>query len=340
MSFTRICQHCGGAFESETKTRVQKYCSRKCQGLAARRRVTLGCEVCGQSFEVLTWRTERTDAQRVRYCSLGCAYTRQKNHRTPWNKGQTKETDERLQKYSEDQKRRAAENPTLGRGTNHPFHGKKHTAEAREQMRAKAKGRVPTPAMLEALKLGQQYFRGRTIETDAILRARNAQAGFTKRGRKNPRHSDWAKSYYIAHPEKHPLHIVAQRGHETNIERTMRLALEKARIPFERQYHVHGLWLDFAIPERLLAIEVDGAYWHSSERDAIRDARLQKLGWVVLHFEEQRVLRRVDDCVAEVLVRLDELNQRQWLNPLPEPHPLPPDALPFQNHVQLPLPLE
>jgi very-short-patch-repair endonuclease len=69
--------------------------------------------------------------------------------------------------------------------------------------------------------------------------------------------------------------------------------------------------LDFAYPEALVAIEVDGYAWHMDraafERDRERDNLLQQQGWIVLRFT-WAMLRWQPDHVAEVI--RDALEQR------------------------------
>ena len=77
-----------------------------------------------------------------------------------------------------------------------------------------------------------------------------------------------------------------------------------------RQYHVQGTryHLDFAIPECLLAIEIDGHQWHSSrqqrQHDSQRDRILTGFGWRVLRFTASEILRNADGCAAEVAALL------------------------------------
>lgn len=74
-----------------------------------------------------------------------------------------------------------------------------------------------------------------------------------------------------------------------------------------RQYHVTGTryHLDFALPECLLAIEIDGHQWHSTrqqrQHDSQRDRILTGLGWRVLRFTASEILRNANGCAEEVL---------------------------------------
>ena len=77
-----------------------------------------------------------------------------------------------------------------------------------------------------------------------------------------------------------------------------------------RQHHVTGTryHLDFALPDIMLAIEIDGHAWHSSrqqrQHDSQRDRILTGLGWRVVRFTASEILRNADGCAAEVAAML------------------------------------
>ena len=62
--------------------------------------------------------------------------------------------------------------------------------------------------------------------------------------------------------------------------------------------------IDFAYPDVLLAVEVDGAAWHGTAADRRRDRErtraLEALGWTVLRFKWEDVIRRPDLVVARI----------------------------------------
>jgi hypothetical protein len=62
--------------------------------------------------------------------------------------------------------------------------------------------------------------------------------------------------------------------------------------------------LDFAYPELLIDLEVDGAQWHASDdasaRDRRRDAHLTRLGWLVRRFTAWDIRFRPEWVAAEV----------------------------------------
>ena len=79
--------------------------------------------------------------------------------------------------------------------------------------------------------------------------------------------------------------------------------------PFLRQFRValphKTVWLDAAVPELLVAIELDGAAFHGDpdarERDTRRDVALAALGWVVLRFSYRRLTSEPEACRREIL---------------------------------------
>jgi very-short-patch-repair endonuclease len=67
--------------------------------------------------------------------------------------------------------------------------------------------------------------------------------------------------------------------------------------------------LDFAWPERRVALEYDGVAWHSGAeaffRDRRRYATLQELGWVVVSIVAEDVRCRPSEIVRRVETQLD-----------------------------------
>jgi very-short-patch-repair endonuclease len=79
----------------------------------------------------------------------------------------------------------------------------------------------------------------------------------------------------------------------------------------QRQVVVAGerFFLDAAYDEVLLAVEMDGAAWHGSQRqregDIRRDALLGTVGWQTLRFSHRRLTRAADDCRREIRATYD-----------------------------------
>lgn len=69
------------------------------------------------------------------------------------------------------------------------------------------------------------------------------------------------------------------------------------------QHSVLRYRVDFAIPRRKIAIEVDGYKWHSGKevfvRDRDRERELEEAGWRVVRFAGKRACEEPDRCVHE-----------------------------------------
>jgi very-short-patch-repair endonuclease len=95
-------------------------------------------------------------------------------------------------------------------------------------------------------------------------------------------------------------------------EISVRDALSKAGIPVICQYGVAGYWIDFVAkhprqPGRMvLAIEADGATYHSSasarDRDRLRQEHLERLDWKFHRIWSTDWFRDSESCVAKVKV--------------------------------------
>lgn len=270
--------------------------------------IELICAICGTPFKVAPARIRAAEKKGTypKYCKKACANIGQGRTRIPWSKGLTKETDARMQARADAVRKARQEHPELYSGDNH-WTRKHPMTEERLAHMAYMRGCKPeqaTPEQLAGLENGRTYFKGRTKENDPSVARRAQKLSQLYKGRKNPQRSEWCKKYYEEHPEKHPNFIMASKGYETSIERIMRQALESENIEFEAQYPVKRYFIDFAIPSRNLAIEVDGAYWHDKERDAQRDAILTANGWRVLRFSEHRVRKEIHACISEILALL------------------------------------
>lgn len=95
---------------------------------------------------------------------------------------------------------------------------------------------------------------------------------------------------------------------ETRLEARVRVALEMLGVGFVQEYPF-GRWsIDFAIPERKVAVEADGDYWHKilARRDAKRDAHMKASGWKVVRLAERDV-NSVPNLGQFILARVREI---------------------------------
>ena len=80
-------------------------------------------------------------------------------------------------------------------------------------------------------------------------------------------------------------------------------------IDFSTQYPIkYSFILDFAFPDKKLAIEADGEPWHSTpqakRRDKYRDNILKKQGWKVIRFWGNEIREDVEKVVDKILKEL------------------------------------
>jgi very-short-patch-repair endonuclease len=68
---------------------------------------------------------------------------------------------------------------------------------------------------------------------------------------------------------------------------------------------IAGYIVDFACPARKLVVEIDGSQHAGaaqSEADATRALKLQALGWTVLRFWNDDVLRDIDNVCQHIVI--------------------------------------
>jgi very-short-patch-repair endonuclease len=71
---------------------------------------------------------------------------------------------------------------------------------------------------------------------------------------------------------------------------------------FRRQLPIAGYIVDFACPEKQLIVEVDGSqHGEQADADSVRDLRLEALGWMVIRFWNDDVLRDIDGVCQHII---------------------------------------
>ena len=78
-------------------------------------------------------------------------------------------------------------------------------------------------------------------------------------------------------------------------------ALDRLGYLYRREYRVGRYSLDFAVPDVLFDLEIDGAYWHDPEKDARRDAALEALGWTIVRLADTVIASLSDETLQGVL---------------------------------------
>lgn len=106
------------------------------------------------------------------------------------------------------------------------------------------------------------------------------------------------------HPERHPNVVMAQRGFISSIEKKVKELLDAIGIAYTQQHPVDRFFVDFAIPSLMVAIEVDGNYWHKdNQRDLDRQRIIEDKGWHVVRFREDQINEDLQS-VSQELVRI------------------------------------
>ncbi|GJQ44006.1 MAG: hypothetical protein JETCAE03_35040 [Ignavibacteriaceae bacterium] len=169
------------------------------------------------------------------------------SHKNPWNKGKTKESDKRVEKYSK----------TLSQTL---------------------KGSIPWN---KNKKLHYNVWnKGKTKEIDPRIK------GWLK-GKKLPAKMvkalvEGRRKYYERHPE-------VKSASRVRISKPQRLLFEECKKHFndvKLEYYHKGYFIDILIDNKL-AIEVDGAHWHTDkEYDRKRDKIISKT-YKVLRFDAE-----------------------------------------------------
>jgi len=112
-------------------------------------------------------------------------------------------------------------------------------------------------------------------------------------------------------------HFPVPAKHRSNA-RKMRKALTEAELKlwnelrahrlmglgFRRQLPISGYIADFACPEKKLIVEVDGSQHGEighADADARRDRELTTLGWTVLRFWNDDILRDIDNVCQHIV---------------------------------------
>ena len=116
----------------------------------------------------------------------------------------------------------------------------------------------------------------------------------------------------------------ANRKNSTEAEDALWQAIRnnQAGTKVRRQHNIKGYIVDFALLEVNLVIEVDGGYHDDEEQnlnDLARDIYLNQLGFAVLHFTNEEVLKNLNDVINEIkkTIKLQKENkQRQGFSPL------------------------
>jgi very-short-patch-repair endonuclease len=117
-------------------------------------------------------------------------------------------------------------------------------------------------------------------------------------------------------------HARRLRPEATDAERRLWHNLRNRRLggfKFRQQETIGSCIADFACAECRLIVEADGGQHGPPARDDRRTACLNRLGWQVLRFWNNEILRQTDG-VLEVILRTCEERRKGKPSPCPLPH--------------------
>lgn len=109
---------------------------------------------------------------------------------------------------------------------------------------------------------------------------------WTEERRKNK--SEWRKKLHAEHPETHPnRRLAANKSKWTYPEQVAGNYLQDNGIDYEYNAKIGIYYPDFWIKGTTVLIEIDGAYWHNPEKDAVRDKTLTEMGYKVYRIDSK-----------------------------------------------------
>ncbi len=254
--------------------------------------------------------------------------------KTPWSKGQTKETDQRLKEMGT----KISKTKIGGKIRRIEKKYGKRTKEILEQLYVN--GGFSQERTAKELQISRELARSLLIENKIKIRSRNHPT-YIRRGDKHPMYGKTWNMLYGIEEAKRRKKIAAERFRRltierikkkqfpfknTSIEKAMRGELKKRNWPVKEQVPVRGKFVcDFALPG--LAIECDGDFWHANpaiydrsdpsklshiqqtkiKNDKRKEELLKKRGLEIIRFFESDIKRDVEKCVDEIEKKLAKM---------------------------------
>jgi very-short-patch-repair endonuclease len=100
------------------------------------------------------------------------------------------------------------------------------------------------------------------------------------------------------------------RRNQTDAERVLWFRLRDRRLDgwkFKRQVPIDRFVVDFFCPDGKLIVEIDGGqHEQDKERDANRTSALEAMGYLVLRFWNNDVMRNIDGVLETILSTLNQ----------------------------------
>ena len=101
----------------------------------------------------------------------------------------------------------------------------------------------------------------------------------------------------------------ALRSRQTDAEDKLWQALRAKRfcgLKFKRQVLIGPYVADFSCRSKMIIIEVDGSQHWENEKDKVRDAFLEQLGYRVLRYWNNEVVQSLDDVLEDIHIQIFE----------------------------------
>ena len=80
------------------------------------------------------------------------------------------------------------------------------------------------------------------------------------------------------------------------------------------QYCISGYFVDFAFPDVNIAVEADGAAYHTSEQDRQRDKKrdwvIRRAGWKIMHFKGSTIYQKSENCSFVIKCEVEQRRKR------------------------------
>lgn len=105
---------------------------------------------------------------------------------------------------------------------------------------------------------------------------------------------DWDKRIEIREAYKKPLPKNPEKVYNcvplmSPLEFSAFCSIRRLGLPLYPEYPVGNMFLDFADPIKKIDVELDGATYHDSSKDKIRDDILKKAGWKVFRISSSEL---------------------------------------------------
>jgi len=270
----RVCPICGKIFKPhQTRNSHQKvvgiYCSRECASKASSRRKEFVCKNCGEVFSV------PESVAKLRppsYCSEAC----------------------RKEFLSKNKKTKALRMVSYIKKTC-AFCGKEFEARPSEH-------------------------KARFCSQECMLqwRSKVIRERFKDSDKKETRHCEWCgkefriytcqttnnRGRFCSRACKGAWICANAQNRVSNLEKFFIGHLVSVGLKFKTQYPVNHYSLDVAFPDKKIAVEIDGDYWHSlprmKKKDKKKDSHLQSLGWKVIRIKENEINANPEEAAKRV----------------------------------------